>query len=63
MDTSGGASSKNLGVGALPGMNMQIGQNGVPKFTIRFWEVNVKGEAVGGTISRIQFASGTLEAN
>jgi len=63
LDTSGGPASKNLGVGALPGMNMQIGQNGVPKFTIRFWEVNVKGEAFGGTISRIQFASGALEAN
>ncbi len=63
LDTSSGAASTNLGIGALPGMNMQIGQNGVPKFTIRFWEVNVKGEAVGGTISRIQFASGTLEAN
>jgi Tfp pilus assembly protein PilX len=63
LDTGSGAASTNLGIGALPGMNMQIGQNGVPKFTIRFWEVNVKGEAVGGTISRIQFASGTLEAN
>lgn len=63
MDTSSGAASTNLGVGALPGMNMQIGQNGVPKFTIRFWEVNVKGEATGGTVSRIQFASGALEAN
>ncbi len=63
LDTSSGAASTNLGIGALPGMNMQIGQNGVPKFTIRFWQVNVKGEAVGGTISRIQFASGTLEAN
>jgi Tfp pilus assembly protein PilX len=63
LDASSGASSKNLGVGALPGMNMQIGQNGVPKFTIRFWEVNVKGEATGGTVSRIQIASGTLEAN
>jgi len=63
LDTSAGAASTNLGTGALPGMNMQIGQNGAPKFTIRYWEVNVKGEAVGGTISRIQFASGTIEAN
>ncbi len=63
LDTSGGAASKDLGTGALPGMNMQIGQNNTPKFTIRYWEVNVKGEAVGGTISRIQIASGTIEAN
>jgi Tfp pilus assembly protein PilX len=63
LDTSAGAASTNLGTGAFPGMNMQIAQNNMPKFTIRYWEVNVKGEAVGGTISRIQFASGTLEAN
>jgi hypothetical protein len=63
LDTSGGAASTNLGIGAFPGMNMQIGQNNMPKFAIRYWEVNVKGEAVGGTISRIQFASGTIEAN
>ncbi len=44
-------------------MNMQIAQNNAPKFTIRYWEVNVKGEAVGGTISRVQFTSGTLETN
>jgi Tfp pilus assembly protein PilX len=63
LDTSGGASSTNLGTGAMPGMNMQIGQNNSPKFTIRYWEVKVKGEAFGGTISRIAFASGTIETN
>jgi len=63
LDSGGGASSTNLGVGAMPGMNMQIGQNNTPKFTIRYWEVNVKGEAFGGTISRISFASGTIETN
>ena len=63
LDTAGGASSTNLGTGAMPGMNMQIGQNNSPKFTIRYWEVNVKGEAFGGTISRISFASGTIETN
>jgi Tfp pilus assembly protein PilX len=63
LDTSAGAASSNLGTAAFPGMNMQIAQNNMPKFTIRYWEVNVKGEAVGGTISRIQFVSGTLEAN
>ncbi len=63
LDTSGGAASKDLGPVALPGMNMQLGQDGEPKFKIRMWEVNVKGEAPGGTISRIQFASGALEAS
>jgi hypothetical protein len=63
MDASSGPASANLGVGALPGMNMQIGQNNSPKFTIRYWDVKVKGEAFGGTVSRIEFASGALEAN
>jgi hypothetical protein len=63
LDTSGGAASTNLGIGPFPGMNMQMGQNGAPKFTIRYWEVKVKGEAFGGTVSRIAFASGTVEAN
>ena len=63
LDTGGGASSTNLGTGAIPGMNMQIGQNNTPKFTIRYWEVNVKGESFGGTISRIAFASGKIETN
>jgi Tfp pilus assembly protein PilX len=63
LDTDAGAASTDLGLGALPGMNLQIGQNNSPKFTIRYWEVNVKGEAFGGTVSRIQFASGALQAN
>ena len=63
MDTSGGAASTELGPAALPGYNMQTGQGGVTKFGLTMWEVKVKGEAVGGTISRIQIASGALEAN
>jgi hypothetical protein len=56
-------SSKDLGNAALPGMNLNIGQNGQPKFTIRYWEVKVKGETFGGTISRIAFASGTIDTS
>jgi Tfp pilus assembly protein PilX len=63
LDASGGASTADLGNAGLPGMNMNIGQNNSPKFTIRYWEVNVKGEAFGGTVSRIAFASGTIDTN
>jgi Tfp pilus assembly protein PilX len=63
MDTSAGAASTDLGIAAMPGMNMNIGQNNSPKFTIRYWDVRVKGEAFGGTVSRIAFASGTIETN
>jgi Tfp pilus assembly protein PilX len=61
LDTSAGAASTNLGTGAFPGMNMAIASDNSAKFKIRYWEVNVKGEAFGGTVSRIQFASGTIE--
>ncbi len=63
MDTTSGASSSDLGPGAFPGMNMNLGQNNKPKFLMRYWEVHVKGEAPGGSLARIEFASGTLEAN
>jgi len=63
MDTSGGASSAYLGPGKLEGYNMQTIQGGTTKFTLQVWEVNVIGEAIGGTVSRIQIANGTLEAS
>jgi Tfp pilus assembly protein PilX len=63
MDASGGAASTDLGPAALPGFNLQTRQGGVTMFSLRIWEVNVKGEAFGGTISRIQIASGALEVN
>ena len=63
LDPSSGASTKNLGTGAFPGMNLAIGQNGLPKFTLRYWRVNVKGEVAGGSEQKIEFVSGTFEAN
>jgi Tfp pilus assembly protein PilX len=61
MDTSGGASSTDLGNAALPGYSLNIQEQNSAKFTIRYWEVKVKGEAFGGTVSRIAFASGTID--
>lgn len=62
LDTSSGASSTDLGnAGPPPGYSLNTGQNGQAQFTIRYWEVHVKGEAFGGTVSRIAFASGILE--
>jgi Tfp pilus assembly protein PilX len=63
LDTDSGAPTQNLGVGPLEGMNLEILENGEAKFVMRYWDVKVKGQAAGGTLSRIQFASGTLEAN
>ncbi len=61
LDTDGGASSNNLGPGAMPGMNLALKSQNQAQFRIQYWEVNVKGEAFGGTISRISFAAGTIE--
>ena len=63
MDSSGGAASKPLGPGKLEGFNMALKKDGVTQFGLELWEVNVKGEAIGGTISRIQIANGTIVAN
>ncbi len=63
LDTSAGAATQNLGIGAFPGMNMTIGQNGSPTFTMRYWRVHVKGEAPGGSLARIETVSGRVEAN
>jgi hypothetical protein len=63
LDTSAGAATENLGLGAFPGMNMTIGQNGSPAFTMRYWRVHVKGEAPGGSLARIETVSGRVVAN
>jgi hypothetical protein len=63
LDTSAGTATENLGLGAFPGMNMTIGQNGSPAFTMRYWRVHVKGEAPGGSLARIETVSGRVVAN
>lgn len=63
LDTDSGSATANLGAGPVPGMNLEIKENNEPKFVMRYWDVKVKGQAAGGTLSRIEFASGTLEAN
>jgi hypothetical protein len=63
LDTSGGPATTDLGAGPLEGMNIALGQGAASTFRIHYWEVRVKGEAFGGTVSRIAFASGTIEAN
>ncbi len=63
LDTSAGAATQNLGLGAYPGMNMAIGQNGAPTFSMRYWRTRVKGEAPGGSLSRIETVSGRVVVN
>ena len=63
MDTTNGPASADLGPGPFPGMMLNLGPNNKPKFLMRYWESHVKGEAPGGSLARIEFAAGTLEAN
>ena len=63
MDTSSGAASTDLGAGPFPGMMMNLGPGGQPKFVMRYWEVRVKGQATGGSLAKINFAAGTFEVN
>lgn len=53
----------NLGLGGLPGFNLNIGQGGAPQFQVQYWKVNVEGEAPGGTVARVEFATGVLATN
>ena len=63
MDTTSGPAAADLGAGPFPGMMLNLGANNKPKFSMRYWESHIKGEAPGGTLARIEFAAGTLEAN
>ena len=63
IDTSAASAVDGLGVGGVPGMNLQPTQNGVPAFQMQFWRVRVQGNAPGGTVSRVEFGTGSIIAN
>ena len=63
VDSSAATPVENLGVGGLQGMNLSIGQNGQITYQVQYWKVRVQGNAPGGTVSRVEFVTGTLLAN
>lgn len=63
VDTSAASTVDGLGVGGVPGMNLQPTQNGVPAYQMQFWRVRVQGNAPGGTVSRVEFGTGSIIAN
>jgi Tfp pilus assembly protein PilX len=63
VDTTAAQAVQGLGVGAVPGMNLQPTQNGVPAYQMEYWRVRVQGNAPGGTVSRVEFATGSIKAN
>ena len=54
---------ENIGVGSAAGMNLAIGQGGAAVFQISYWRVNVRGDAPGGSVARLEIESGALYAN
>ena len=62
-DTSAGAATQSLGAGSVPGFNLQPTQNGTPQFQMQFWKIRVQGNAPGGSLSRVEFATGSIIAN
>jgi hypothetical protein len=63
LDPSTADPVKSLGLGGYPGMNLQLGQNGAPQFQMEMYRVRVQGTATGGSVSRLEVASGVLVAN
>lgn len=63
VDNTAASTVDGLGVGGVPGMNLQPTQNGVPAYQMQFWRVRVQGNAPGGTVSRVEFGTGSIIAN
>jgi hypothetical protein len=63
LDTSVADPVESLGIGGFPGMNLQLGQDGSPQFQMQIYRVRVQGTAAGGSLSRLEIASGTLVTN
>jgi Tfp pilus assembly protein PilX len=63
VDAAAASTVDGLGVGGVPGMNLQPTQNGVPAYQMQFWRVRVQGNAPGGTVSRVEFGTGSIIAN
>lgn len=53
----------DLGKGAYPGMNLSLGQDGTPKFVMQMYRIRVRGTAPGGSLSKLEIATGILAAN
>ena len=52
-----------MGKGGYPGMNLAIGQDGAPKFQMQMYRIRVRGTAPGGSLSKLEIATGVLAAN
>lgn len=63
VDSTAASTVDGLGVGGVPGMNLQPTQNGQPAYQMQYWRIRVQGNAPGGTVSRVEFGTGSIIAN
>jgi hypothetical protein len=63
LDTVAADPVENLGAGGYPGMNLQLGQNGNPMFSMLMYRVRVQGTSLGGGLTRLETVSGVLTTN
>ena len=63
VDTSAATTVDSLGTGPVSGMNLQSSANGGATFQMQFWRVRVQGNAPGGSVARVEFATGGIVAN
>jgi hypothetical protein len=52
----------DLGALGAQGMNLRIGSGG-PRYQVQYWRLNLAGSAPGGSISRIELATGVLRGS
>ena len=52
----------DLGAVGAQGMNLRIGSGG-PRYQVQYWRLNLAGTAPGGSISRIELATGVLRGS
>ena len=53
---------EDLGATGAQGMNLRIGGGG-PRYQVQYWKLNVQGTAPGGSLSRIEAATGVLRGS
>ena len=53
---------EDLGAQGADGMNLRIGGGG-PRYQVQYWKLNVQGTAPGGSLSRIEAATGVLRGS
>ena len=54
---------ESLGSGPYQGMGLNIGQGGTSTYQLNYWRIHVQGEGPGGSMTRLEAVTGSLQAN